>query len=102
MMTEPLYDYDPAAALDSPEAVEVFITDAFETGDASYIAKALGVVARAEGMSNIARQTGLSREQLYRSFSGDGNPTLKTVLSVMQAMGLSLTAKTQRELGVRS
>lgn len=53
-MTEPLYDYDPAAALDSPEAVEVFITDAFETGDASYIAKALGVVARAEGMSNIA------------------------------------------------
>ncbi len=102
MMTEPLYDYDPAAALDSPEAVEVFITDAFETGDASYIAKALGVVARAEGMSNIARQTGLSREQLYRSFSDDGNPTLKTVLSVMQAMGLSLTAKTQRELGVRS
>lgn len=101
-MTEPLYDYDPAAALDSPEAVEVFITDAFETGDASYIAKALGVVARAEGMSNIARQTGLSREQLYRSFSDDGNPTLKTVLSVMQAMGLSLTAKTQRELGVRS
>ena len=102
MMTEPLYDYDPAAALDSPEAVEVFITDAFETGDASYIAKALGVVARAEGMSNIARQTGLSREQLYRSFSDDGNPTLKTVLSVMQAMGLSLTAKTQSELGVRS
>ena len=102
MMTEPLYDYDPAAALDSPEAVEVFITDAFETGDASYIAKALGVVARAEGMSNIARQTGLSREQLYRSFSDDGNPTLKTVLSVMQAMGLSLTAKTQRKLGVRS
>ena len=102
MMTEPLYDYDPAAALDSPEAVEVFITDAFETGDASYIAKALGVVARAEGMSNIARQTGLSREQLYRSFSDDGNPTLKTVLSVMQAMGLRLTAKTQRELGVRS
>ncbi|MGO0305652.1 addiction module antidote protein [Endozoicomonas acroporae] len=94
-MTEPLYDYDPAAALDSPEAVEVFIADAFETGDASYIAKALGVVARAEGMSNIARQTGLSREQLYRSFSDDGNPTLKTVLSVMQALGLSLTAKTQ-------
>lgn len=99
MMTEPLYDYDPAAALDSPEAVEVFITDAFETGDASYIAKALGVVARAEGMSKIARQTGLSREQLYRSFSDDGNPTLKTVLSVMQAMGLSLTAKTQSIVG---
>lgn len=95
-MTEPVYDYDPAAALDSPEAIELFIADAFETGDASYIAKALGVVARAEGMSNVAKQTGLSREQLYRSFSEDGNPTLKTILTVMQALGLSITTKLQK------
>ncbi|WP_257275378.1 addiction module antidote protein [Endozoicomonas sp. SESOKO4] len=95
-MTEPVYDYDPAEALYSPEAREVFITDAFETGDASYIAKALGVVARAEGMSNVARQTGLSREQLYRSFSEDGNPTLKTILSVMQALGFGITPKSQK------
>ncbi len=96
MMTEPVYDYDPAAALDSPEAREIFIADAFETGDASYIAKALGVVARAEGMSSIARQTGLSREQLYRSFSENGNPTLKTILNVMQALGFSITPKSQK------
>ncbi len=92
-MTEPLYDYDPAAALDSEEAIAIFMADAFETGDATYIAKALGVVARAKGMSEIAQQTGLSREQLYRSFSEKGNPTLKTTLAVMKALGLNLTAK---------
>ena len=92
-MAKLLYDYDPATALDSPEAIEVFMADAFETGDASYIAKALGVVARAKGMSQIARETGLSREQLYRSFSDVGNPTLKTTLAVLQVLGLDITAK---------
>lgn len=92
-MTEALYDYDPAAALDSPEAIAIFMIDAFETGDAAYIAKALGVVARAKGMAEIARETGLSREQLYRSFSEKGNPTLKTTLTVMRALGLDITAK---------
>ena len=50
-MTEPIYDYDPAQALDSPEAIAVFIADALDTGDAAYIAKAMGVVARAKGMT---------------------------------------------------
>jgi len=57
------------------------------------LAHALGVVARAKGMAQIAGQTGLSREQLYRSFSENGNPTLKTTLAVMRALGLDLTAK---------
>ena len=92
-MENKLYDYDPAAALDSQEAIEFFMADAFETGDSTYIAKALGIVARAKGMSQIAQDTGLSREQLYRSFSDQGNPTLKTTLVVMQALGLNLTAK---------
>lgn len=74
-----LYDYDLAAALDSPEHIALFMANAFETGDAAYIAKALGVVARAKGMATIADETGLSREQLYRSFSEQGNPTLKTL-----------------------
>lgn len=52
-----------------------------------------GSVARAKGMSQIARDTGLSREQLYRSFSEQGNPTLKSTLVVMQALGLDMTAK---------
>lgn len=65
--------------------------EAFASEDAGYIAHALGVVARAKGLTDIARQTGLSREQLYRSFSGNGNPTLKTTLSVMKALGLRIT-----------
>jgi len=93
-MSEPLYNYDPAAALDSPEAISVFMADALETGDTAYIAKALGVVARAKGMTELARETGLSREQLYRSFSERGNPTLKTMIAVMRALGVDMTAKT--------
>lgn len=92
-MTELLYDYDPAEALKSEESIAIFMADAFETGDSAYIAKALGVVARAKGMADIARETGLSREQLYRSFSTKGNPTLKTTLMVMRALGIDLTAK---------
>lgn len=92
-MSEPLYNYDPAAALDSPEAISIFMADALETGDTAYIAKALGVVARAKGMTELARETGLSREQLYRSFSERGNPTLKTMLAVMRALGVDMTAK---------
>lgn len=90
---EKLYDYDPAEALTSQEAIAIFMADAFETGDTAYIAKALGVVARAKGMTEIAKETGLSREQLYRSFSERGNPTLKTTLTVMRAIGIDMTAK---------
>lgn len=68
-MTEPIHDYDPAQALDGPEAIAVFLADALDTGDAAYIAKAMGVVARAKGMTALAKETGLAREQLYRSFS---------------------------------
>ena len=92
-MNEKIYNYDPAAALDDDEAIAIFMADAFETNDAGYIAKALGVVARAKGMAEIAKTTGLSREQLYRSFSEKGNPTLKTTLAVMKAIGVEVTAK---------
>ncbi len=92
-MTETIYDYDPAAALENDDAIAVFLADALETGDSAYIAKAMGVVARAKGMAELARETGLSREQLYRSFSEQGNPTLKTLLAVMRALGVDLTVR---------
>ena len=92
-MAEKLTTYDPAEDLSSNESIAVFMAEAIETNDAGYIAHALGVVARAKGMAQIAAQTGLSREQLYRSFSENGNPTLKTTLAVMKALGLELTAK---------
>lgn len=88
-----LTTYDPVEDLTSDEAIATFITEALETNDTSYIAHSLGVVARAKGMAQIAVQTGLSREQLYRSFSEDGNPTLKTTLAVIKSLGLDLTAK---------
>lgn len=92
-MTEKLTAYDPAEDLTSDRAMSLFMAEAFETQDAGYIAHALGVVARAKGMAQIAGQTGLSREQLYKSFSGSGNPTLKTTLAVMKALGIELSAR---------
>ena len=59
--------------------------------DAAFLAHAFGVVARARGMMQLARETGLSREALYRSLSEEGNPTLDTLLKVTRALGLKLT-----------
>ena len=92
-MNETLHIYDPAEALTSDEAIDVFMKDAFESGDAGYIANALGVVARAKGMSKVAGETGLAREALYRALASDGNPTLKSMLAVRHALGLERTSK---------
>lgn len=92
-MSTKLTDYDPADYLTSDEAIAIFMSEALSTNDAGYIAHALGVVARAKGMTHVARQAGLSREQLYRSFSENGNPTLKTTLALLGALGLELVAR---------
>jgi probable addiction module antidote protein len=94
-MAEKLTVFDPAEGLTSNASVAAFMTEAFASEDAGYIAHALGVVARARGMAEIANETGLSREQLYRSFSENGNPTLKTTIAVMKALGIELTAKVE-------
>ncbi len=91
-MHEKTCEYAPANSLDSPEAIEVFLDDAFTTGNAGFIAKAIGVAARAQGMASIAEKAGFSREHLYRSFSERGNPTLKTLLAVLSAMNMEITA----------
>ena len=88
----PTSSYDPAQDLLDEAGIATFMAEAFETKDVGYIAHALGIVARAKGMGQIAAQTGLSREQLYRSFSGRGNPTLKTTLAVIAALGIELSA----------
>ena len=92
-MTRKLSTFDPAQHLKSELAIAEFMAGAFETHDPAYIAHALGVVARAKGMTQIAIETGLSREQLYRSFSAEGNPTLRSTLAVMKALGIELSAK---------
>jgi probable addiction module antidote protein len=83
--------FDPAEYLDTPKAIAAYLTEALETGDPAFIADALGVIARARGMSEVAREAGVSRESLYRSLSPDGNPEFATVLRVAQALGLRLS-----------
>ena len=91
--TEP---FDPAQYLTSPESQTDLLNDALATGDASYVAHALGVIARARGMTEIAREAGVTREALYRSLSEDGDPRLTTLLGVMRALGVRLTAEVER------
>jgi probable addiction module antidote protein len=74
IIRERLTSYDPAEDLGSDEAIAAFMAEAFQTSDAGYIAHAPGVVARAKGIAQIAGQTGLSREQLYRSFTPRETP----------------------------
>ncbi len=91
-MTVKLTTFDPAEYLETEEDIALFMNEAFATGDYKHIAHCLGIVARAKGMTSIAKETGLAREQLYKSFSEDGNPTLKNTIAVMKALGVSLTA----------
>ncbi len=91
-MTVKTLPFDPAEVLDTREAVAAYLTDALQSGDAAEIADAFGVVARARGMSELARDTGLNRQALYRSLSSNGNPELSTLLALMESFGLSLAA----------
>lgn len=70
-----------------------YLEAALEEGDTSLIAAALGDIARAKGMTEIASKTGLGRESLYKALSSDGNPEFATVLKVVEALGLKLHAK---------
>lgn len=83
--------FDSAEYLDSTEAIEAYLEDALESNDSAVVAHALGVIARAKGMSQIAQDAGLSRESLYKALSAEGNPELATVLKVIKALGLKLT-----------
>jgi probable addiction module antidote protein len=83
--------FDAAEHLDSEEAQREYLAAAVESNDPAFIADAIGVVARARGMTDIANRTGVSRQQLYRSLSASGNPTLATLTKVLDAMGLKLS-----------
>jgi len=88
--------FDPAEYLDDSESIAAYMSDALESEDPAFVADALGVVARARGMSEIAREAGVSRESLYRSLSTDGNPEFATVLRVIRALGLRLSTTPAR------
>lgn len=86
--------FDPADYLLTAQHCAYFLTDALESNDPAEIADALGVVARARGMAEIAKATGLSRVGLYKTLSSKGNPELKTVLRILSAVGVKLVAET--------
>jgi probable addiction module antidote protein len=88
--------FDAARHITSPEGQQELLDDAFASGDAACIANALGVIARARGMTDVAREAGVTREALYKSFSEEGDPRLTTLLGVARALGVTLTARIGR------
>jgi probable addiction module antidote protein len=83
--------FDAADSLDTDAACVELFGDALASGDPAIITSALGLIARARGMSALAKETGLSRETLYKALSEGGNPTLDTLLKVTQALGVRLS-----------
>jgi probable addiction module antidote protein len=84
--------WDAAEHLKTEDDMAAYLEAALEDGDPALVAAALGDIARAKGMSWIARESGLGRENLYRALSPDGNPEFSTVLKVVRALGLRLRA----------
>jgi probable addiction module antidote protein len=87
--------YDVAEHLRTPEEMAAYLEACLEesNGDAAFIAKALGNIARAKGMAQVARDTGLSRESLYKALSGERSPGFDTILKVVSALGIRLHAE---------
>ena len=84
--------WNAADHLNSEADIAAYLEAALEDGDAAVVAAALGDIARAKGMTEIARESGLGRESLYKALSANGNPELATVLRVIRALGLELHA----------
>ena len=91
--------YDVAEHLRTPDEMAAYLEACFEEadGDAAFIANALGDIARAKGMTQGARDAGLSRESLYKALSGERTPSFDTILKVIEALGLELHAKAGRD-----
>ncbi|SMD19196.1 addiction module antidote protein [Rhizobium sp. RU36D] len=83
--------FEPSDYFNDAEAQAELLADAVDSGDARYIAQALGIIAKARGMSNVAREAGVTREALYKALSDKGDPKFSTVLGVARALGLKLT-----------
>ena len=82
--------WDAAEYLDTPKSIAAYLEAAFEDGDPTLVAAALGDVARAQGMTQLASQAGVTREALYKALSPSGDPRLSTFLGVMRALGIKI------------
>lgn len=88
-----LQDFDIAEHLRTEEEIQLYLNEVLQENDVDLILSALGDIAKARNMSQLAREVGVSREGLYKAFSGKGNPTFSTVLKVMKALNLSFEVK---------
>jgi probable addiction module antidote protein len=84
--------FDAADAIDTPDAQAELLAEALASGDAKVVTAALGMIARSKGMSQMARDAGISREAIYRATGPDGNPTLSTLMAIVRSAGLKLSA----------
>jgi len=91
-MSSKLTKWDSASYLKTDEDIAAYLSACFEEAgdDAAFITHALGIVAKAKGMTQLAKQTGLGRESLYKALSGEGNPSFATILKVMRALGVQI------------
>lgn len=92
-MTVTITKWDAAEHLETAEAVATFLNEAMKTGDQDHIVHALNTVARARGMTQIAKDAGIARQALYKSLGEGGNPRLTTLLGVLKSLGLQLAVK---------
>jgi probable addiction module antidote protein len=90
--------FDTAEFLTSEADMAAYLEAAFSEGDPSLVVQALGAIAKARGMAQIAKATGLRRESLYKALSPEGNPEFNTVLKVVKALGIRLHAETVHAL----
>ena len=94
--------FDAADYLKTKEQQVAYIAEALETGDADFVRDALGIVARARGMSELAKSSGLNRESLYKALGERGNPEFETIMRIVSALGLTLSARpTKRRVAKR-
>lgn len=85
-----IIDYNSAEHFRDEEAQAELLKDALEQGDPAYLAHAIGIIAKAKGMTELQRETGIKRQALYRALSSEGNPTLDTFMKVLNALDLQM------------
>ncbi|HDN2510664.1 MULTISPECIES: addiction module antidote protein [Providencia] len=88
-----LKEYDIAEHLNSEEEIQLYLNEILEEGDPALVLSALGDIAKARNMSQLAKEVGMSREGLYKALSGQGNPTFTTIIKIVNSLGLKLQFK---------
>lgn len=92
-MTIKLKEYDIAEHLNSDEEIQMYLNEILEDGDPALVLAALGDIARARNISQLAKEVGMSREGLYKALSGQGNPAFTTIIKIVNSLGLKLQFK---------